>query len=94
MDNLAKVKKRFTTIVAILGVLALLLRADLLWPGTSSSAKQAKEEALRQQEKALNREVAPLRNIDRTLAQTRVDVKNFYEQKVPGQFSQISNHLE
>ena len=94
MDKLAKVKRQFTTILAILGGLALILLAYLLWPGTSASAKLAQEDALRQQEKALSHEVAPLRNIEQTLTQTRVDVKKFYEQKVPGQFSQISQHLE
>ena len=38
--------------------------------------------------------MAPLQGIDKKLAQTRVDVKKFYEQKVPSQFSQISQHLE
>ena len=38
--------------------------------------------------------MTPLNGIDKQLAQTRVDVKKFYEQKVPGQFSQISQHLE
>lgn len=94
MRNLAKIKKQFITIVAVLGILDLVLVGYLLWPGTSTTAKLAQEDTLRQQEKALSREVAPLRNIDRTLAQTRVDVKKLYEQKVPGEFSQISQHLE
>jgi Tfp pilus assembly protein PilO len=94
MRNLAKAKNQFITIVSLLGILALVLIAYLLWPGTSPAAKQAQEEALRQQEKALRHEVEPLRNIDQMLMQTRVDVKKFYEQKVPGQFSQISQHLE
>ncbi len=94
MRNLAKIKNRFVTIVAVLGVLDLILIGYLLWPGTSPAAKLAQEDALRQQEKTLSREVAPLRNIEKTLAQTRVDVKKLYEQKIPGQFSQISQHLE
>jgi len=94
MRNLAKAKKQFITIVSLLGALCLVLIAYLLWPGTSPAAKLAQEDALRQQEKGLNREVAPLQNIDKTLGQTRVDVKKFYEQKVPSQFSQISQHLE
>jgi Tfp pilus assembly protein PilO len=94
MRNLAKLKKQFITIVAILGALDLVLVFYLLWPGTSPASKLAQEDTLRQQEKQLTREVAPLRNIDVTLSQTRVDVKKFYEQKVPNQFSQISQHLE
>jgi Tfp pilus assembly protein PilO len=94
MRNLDKIKKQFITIVSVLGIVDLILIGYLLWPGTSTAAKLAQEEGLRQQEKQLSREVAPLRNIDRTLAQTRVDVKKLYEQKVPSQFSQISQHLE
>jgi Tfp pilus assembly protein PilO len=94
MHNLAKSKKQFITIVAVLGVLDLGLVGYLLWPGTSTTAKLAQEENLRQQEKQLSREVAPLSNIEHTLAQTRVDVKKLYEQKVPSEFSQISQHLE
>jgi Tfp pilus assembly protein PilO len=94
MRNLAKSKKRFITIVAILGGLSLVLLVYLLWPGTSTASKHAQEENLQDEEKALNKQVAPLRDIEKTLAQTRVDVKKFYEQKVPSQFSQISQHLE
>ncbi|HMC29922.1 MAG TPA: type 4a pilus biogenesis protein PilO [Candidatus Angelobacter sp.] len=94
MRNLAKIKRQFITIVAVLGGLDLVLMAFLFWPGSSPAAKLAQEDALRQQEKTLSREVAPLRNIEQTLTQTRVDVKKFYEQKVPAQFSQISQHLE
>jgi Tfp pilus assembly protein PilO len=94
MHNLEKIKRQFTLVVAALGVVDLVLLAYLLWPGTSPSAKLAQEDALQQQETALTREVTPLRGIDQKLTQTRVDVKKFYEQKVPAQFSEISQHLE
>lgn len=94
MRNLAKSKRQFITIVSILGGLSLVLLVYLLLPGTSTASKLAQEDNLRQQEKELTRQVAPLRDIEKTLAQTRVDVKKFYEQKVPSQFSQISQHLE
>jgi Tfp pilus assembly protein PilO len=63
-------------------------------PGSSPSALAAQEKALQEQVNTLTREVAPLKGIDQQLARTRVDVKQFYEQKVPNQFSQISQHLE
>ena len=94
MNNLAKVQKRFTLILSVLGAVDLLLIIYLLLPGSSPAARLAQEESLRQQKKALTSEVAPLNGIDKKLAQTRVDVKKFYEQKVPSQFSQISQHLE
>jgi len=94
MNNLAKMKNRFTLIVSVLGAVNLLLIIYLLLPGSSPSARAAQEESLRQQKKTLAAEVTPLIGIDKKLAQTRVDVKKFYEQKVPSQFSEISQHLE
>ncbi len=94
MNSLAKVKRQFTLILAGLGAVDLILLVYLLWPGSSPSAKQAHEESLQQQETSLSREVAPLKGIDQKLTQTRLDVKKFYEQKVPTEFSEISQHLE
>jgi Tfp pilus assembly protein PilO len=94
MNNLAKTRKQFTSVLAVLGAVDLLLIIYLLLPGSSPAARLAQEESLRQQKKALTSEVTPLIGIDKKLAQTRVDVKKFYEQKVPNQFSQISQHLE
>jgi Tfp pilus assembly protein PilO len=94
MGNLERARRRFISIVAVLGILDVVLIAYLVWPGTSPSARQAKEQALQQQLTSLMREVTPLRGIDKKLAQTRVDVKKFYEQKVPSEFSQISQHLD
>ena len=93
MNNLAKMRQRFTLILSVLGAIDLLLIIYLLLPGSSPSSRAATEQTLREQEKTLNREVAPLKGIDKQLAQTRVDVKNFYQQKVPSEFSQISQHL-
>jgi Tfp pilus assembly protein PilO len=94
MNNLAKTRKQFTSVLAVLGAVDLLLIIYLLLPGSSPAARLAQEESLREQKKTLTSEVAPLNGIDKKLAQTRVDVKKFYEQKVPNQFSQISQHLE
>ena len=94
MNNLAKKKTQFTLILSVLGVVNLLLIVYLLLPGSSPSARAAQEESLRQQKQSLTGEVAPLIGIDKKLAQTRVDVKKFYAQKVPSQFSEISQHLE
>ena len=94
MNNLAKMRKQFTLILSVLGAVDLLLMIYLLLPGSSPAARSATEEALREQKNTLHSEVAPLVGIDKKLAGTRVDVKKFYEQKVPSQFSQISQHLE
>jgi Tfp pilus assembly protein PilO len=94
MNNLAKTRKQFTSILAVLGAVDLLLIIYLLLPGSSPAARLSQEEGLREQAKTLRNEVAPLKGIDKKLDKTRVDVKKFSEQKVPSQFSQISQHLE
>jgi len=94
MKNLTKTRQQFTLVLAVLGVVDLLLIIYLLLPGSSPSAMLAQEQSLQEQAKTLTREVAPLIGIEKKLAGTRVDVKRFYEQKVPSQFSQISQHLE
>jgi Tfp pilus assembly protein PilO len=94
MDKLAKTRQKFITILAVLGVVDLLLIVYLLLPGSSLSARTAQEKALQERVTTLGREVAPLQGIDKQLALTRVEIKKFYEDKVPSQFSQISQHLE
>jgi Tfp pilus assembly protein PilO len=94
MGNLTKIKQRFTLILGILSAINLLLIIYLLLPGSSASGRLAQERSLQEQETALANEVKPLRGIDQQLAKTREDIKTFYEQKIPSQFSQISQHLE
>jgi len=94
MDSLDKVKTKFTLIVVLLCLVDLALIGYLFWPGSSPSSRQAQEKALQQQEQSLAHEVAPLHDLGTQLAETRVAVKKFYEQKIPSQSSEISQHLE
>lgn len=94
MGGLDKVKTKFTLILVILILVDVALIAYMFWPGSSPSSRQAQEKTLQQKETALEHEVAPLRDLDKKLAETRVDVKKFYEQKIPSQSSEISQHLE
>ncbi|HEU4416937.1 MAG TPA: GspMb/PilO family protein [Candidatus Angelobacter sp.] len=92
--ELSVTRKRYISILAILGILDLVLIGYLLLPGSSASAMADRESSLRNQADAMEREMRPLRGIAAKLDGTRVDVKKFYEQNVPSQFSQISQHLE
>jgi Tfp pilus assembly protein PilO len=94
MTGLAQIKKRFFTALGILAVVALVLLGYLLWPGSSSVGRRAREEALQQQYRALGHEVAPLKDIDGKLMQTRADINNLYAQQIPNRWSEISSHLE
>lgn len=76
--------------------LAVLLAIDVglalyrWWP---SANLHAEEQQLRQQHTATERQVAPLKGIEKKLEDTRASLKTFYDQRVLGQWSQISNEL-
>jgi Tfp pilus assembly protein PilO len=93
MNNLAHIKKRFFTILTVLAVIDLVFLVYLLWPGSSSSGRHAREQALTQQERSLTREVGPLKNIDQELLKTRSDISTFYSERVPDRWSEISAEL-
>ena len=94
MTNLNKTRQRFTFALTVLCVLDLGLIVYLLMPGSGPSARLAKEKSLQDQVTTLKREVKPLEGIGDKLAKTRKDVQKFYEQKIPSEFSQISQHLD
>lgn len=94
MNNLEQLKKRFFTVLGILAVINLVLVVYLLWPGSSSGSRKAQEQALQQQYKSLNHEVAPLKDINQKLVHTRGDIDNFYKQSIPNRWSEVSSELE
>jgi type IV pilus assembly protein PilO len=94
MRDLAQIKNRFLTLLGVLGAINLVLLAYLLWPGTSSASRRAKEESLQQQYRSLTREVAPLKDIDQKLVQTRGDINELYQDRIPNRWSVISSELE
>lgn len=94
MQDLAQIRNRFFTVLTILGGICLVLLGYLLWPGTSSAGRKAQEEALRQQYRNVNHEVAPLKDIDAKLVQTRGDINALYKERIPTHWSVISSELE
>ena len=94
MRDLAATKNRFFIVLAGLGVINLVLIGYLLWPGNSSAGRKAQEESLRQQYHNLNHEVAPLKDIDAKLVQTRGEINSFYRDSIPTRWSVISSELE
>ena len=94
MDTLQKIRKKFTIILGVLGVLDLLLLGYLLLPSSSFSALQERDRNLEQQRDTLEKEVKPLRGMSEKLEKTRVDVKTFSQQKIPSSYSEISQQLD
>jgi type IV pilus assembly protein PilO len=94
MRDLAQLKSRFYLVLAILGAINLVLLVYLLAPGTSSASRKSREEALQQQHRTLNHEVAPLKDIDQQLVHTRSDINELYKERIPNRWSVISSELE
>lgn len=94
MTNLAQIKKRFFTILTVLAVIDLILVGYLLWPGSGNASRKAREEALKTQEHDLSMQVAPLKDIDQKLLQTRADIAALNKQDIPNHWSEISSQLD
>ncbi|HEX5434640.1 MAG TPA: hypothetical protein VFY05_10415 [Candidatus Angelobacter sp.] len=94
MTNLAKIKKRFFTVITVLAIIDLLFIVYLVWPGYSNASRRAREESLKQQERSLAREVAPLKDIDHKLIQARADIATLDRERIPDRWSVISSQLD
>ena len=94
MTNLAQIKKRFFTIIAVLAAIDVVLIVYLLWPGSASGSRKAQVESLKEKKTVLTRQVAPLKDIDAKLVKTRSDIGTLYQEWIPDRWSQISDHLD
>src|ERR1035438_8817445 len=80
--------------VAILAILALILgvRFSLDWIATSGS-KSDELQNRQTQLRLLEIQTAPLRGIDKRVDESRAQMKNFYEKRIPTNYSTIATHL-
>lgn len=90
MTNPQKTRKNFIVAMAVLLAVDVGLATYRWWPGSNLHEE---EQQLRQQYLVTERQVAPLRGIDKKLEETRANLKTFYDQRVLGHWSQISNEL-
>lgn len=88
MNDLLRIRKRFTLWLSIMAAISLALLVYLLWPGSAGPSK----ETLQTQYQNLNREVAQWRSSNPE--KTREDIKKLYAEDVPVHWSQISTQLE
>jgi Tfp pilus assembly protein PilO len=68
------------------------VRLGLDWSATDSSAEDALG-SKQVQLKALNIETAPLRGLDKRVAEAREQMKAFYAQRIPASYSGIATHV-
>jgi len=88
MNDLLRIRKRFTLWLSIMAAISLALLVYLLWPGSAGPTK----ETLQTQYQSLSREVAQWRSSNPE--KTREDIKKLYAEDVPVRWSQISTQLE
>lgn len=90
MTSMVKVRNRFIVLLAIFLAVDVGLVAYLLWPRASNNLSEAQ---MRVQLIVKQKQVEPLKGIDKTLEDTRSDIKSFYAERVLGHWSQVSTEL-
>lgn len=93
MTTMEKIRTRFLLLLGIFLALDVGLVAYLIWPGSGPAVLKQEEAQLREQVKTKRLQVAPLKDIDARLTETRGNIKKFYADKIPARWSQISGEL-
>jgi type IV pilus assembly protein PilO len=94
MPELRETRRKLRTIIATLAAIDVLLVVVLFSPlvGSEQSRKQQKE-ALWRQLQTKNREVAPLRGLDKKVAVASQQINDFYKDRLPAQNSAMSDEF-
>ncbi len=94
MNSVRDVRRWLLAIVAVLVVLDIAAIALLLSPaGRSRAAREQERDELQREYQTKVRELAPVRDMDKKLADARKQIADFYESRVPARYSDISNDL-
>jgi len=94
MTSIQRMRRNFTILLGIMGVLSFSSLTYLFWPGSSTTATRRAEERKLQQELAAKREHAsPWQGIQEKLAASQQDVKKLSQEHVPSRFSDIADAL-
>src|SRR5216684_7162030 len=91
MPELRETRRKLRIVVATLAAVDVLLLVVLFSPlvGSEQSRKQQKESLWRQLQ-TKNREVAPLRGLDKKVAVASQQINDFYNDRLPAQNSAMS----
>jgi hypothetical protein len=94
MASIRETRKTLMPVVIALAVLDLACVGYILSPaGRSRQARQREYYEMRQQLVAKQQEVLPTRGMDQKLKQASHDITDFYGQRFPAQYSEISAEL-
>lgn len=94
MPALPALRRNLKLTVIVLLVLDVAAVAYLLSPLSQSRAKHQEErDRVQQQLQVREREMAPLKNIDQKLGTAREQISDFYQNRIPGEYSSIAEEL-
>ncbi len=94
MPDLSARRRALRTVLIIVGILDLAALVYLVSPLSQSRAKHQQErDRVQQQLQVRQREVGPLKNIDQKLVLARGEIAEFYERRIPGEYSAIAEEL-
>ncbi len=94
MSSVREVRRWLIVAIVVLVVLDIAALALLFSPaGRSRAARETERDNLQREYQAKAHELAPVRDMDKKLADARKQIADFYAARVPGRYSDISNEL-
>jgi len=86
---------RFVWIIGVLAVVSVVCIIYLLLPANRAArlAKRQQIDSTRKEVDALKSQVLPLRGIDKKIAQAKLDIAGFYNNRFPDRYSSISDTI-
>lgn len=94
MTPIQRMRRRFTVIFAVLGLICISLIVYLVWPGSSGVAQRNEEQELKKQLELKQLGAAPLHGIDKKLADSSKQVDELYKDRVANRWSEISERVQ
>ena len=94
MTPIQRMRRRFTVIFAVLGVVCVALIAYLVWPGSSRAAQRNEEQNLKKELELKQLGAAPLHGVDKNLADSSKQVDELYKDRVANRWSVISERVQ
>ena len=94
MAPIQQMRRRFTVIFAVLGVICIALILYLVWPGSSRAAQRNEEQELKKELELKQLGAAPLHGVDKKLADSSKQVDELYKDRVANRWSVISERVQ
>lgn len=94
MTSIQRMRRNFTVIFAVLGVICIALIVYLVWPGSSRAAQRNEEQELKKELELKQLGAAPLHGVDKKLADSSKQVDDLYKDRVANRWSVISERVQ